>query len=357
MTPLSVRDAFLFPEEAAEGNIRRAKKVCESCPMLKRCARDALYSGSDLRREALAPANGVIMAGVLCDGSTGALDALEAVAGIEGIYPGRKRPYIEFGTPCRNCGTPMVRWSRFQPPIPEGFAMHRGRGLCANCRGAYAEELAALRAASPEQSARTDYSGKVADRKRTSVSALAGKIETAVKHGDEELADELRYRWSVERDREEVRKAVAKGKDVVTLPHRGGKTDELLIEWQKDPERTIYEVAALCECSPALASRSRSMLITAEVPGFAELKARFEPEAERAWRIKYAKAELNRLARKRRRKAALTLLRDRPDLSQNQISKLIGIDRHTVRALAVEHGIPIRSPGRPVPTASSSGDD
>lgn len=325
--------------------------------MLKRCAKNALYSGSDLRREALAPANGVIMAGVVCDGSAGALDALEAVAGIRGIYPGRKRPYIEFGTPCRNCGTPMVRWSRYQPPIPEGFTMHRGRGLCVDCRGAYAEELAALRAAAPEQSARDSYSGKVADRKRTSVAALAGKIETAVKHGDEELADELRYRWSVERDREEVRKAVAKGKDVVTLPHRGGKTDELLIEWQKEPERTIYEVAALCECSPSLASRSRSMLITAEVPGFAELKARFEPEAERAWRIKYAKAELNRLARKRRRKAALTLLRDRPDLSQNQISKLIGIDRHTVRALAVEHGIPIRSPGRPVPTASSSGDD
>lgn len=318
--------------------------------MLKRCAKDALYSGSDLRHEALAPANGVIMAGVLCDGSTGALDALEAVAGIEGIYPGRKRPFIEFGTPCRNCGTPMVRWSRFQPPIPEGFAMHRGRGLCANCRGAYAEELAALRAASPEQSARTGYSGKVADRKRTSVTALAGKIETAVKHGDEELADELRYRWSVERDRAEVRKAVNKGQEFVKLPGRGGVMNQVLIEWQRGPNRSPEEVADICGCARSVAYEARTLLFVAGVPGFAELK-RLDPNAVRERRVRHAKKELARLATQRRRRQTLSLLRDRPDLTWSEVRDFTGVGWRVITDLVEEHDIPKRRRGRKCLTA------
>lgn len=351
VTPLSVRDAFLFPEEAADGNIERAKKICQTCPILQKCARDALYAGTDHRFEVPAPANGVVMAGVLCDGSESALTALEDVAGIQGIYEGRKRALVAFGTPCRNCEKPMVPWSRHQPPLPEGFSMHRGRGLCVECRGAYREELAAWRAAHPEDAAREEYSKKKTDRKRTSVAALVGKIETAVKNGDEELADELRYRWSVERDREATRKAVARGSEFVKLPTRGKKTDQVLIAWQREPWRSNVEIAELCEVSTALASRARSMLVVAEVPGFADPEVHEDNATDRRWRIKYAKGELNRIAAKRRKREALSLLRNRPDMSQMEVSKFVGINRHTVRALARKHDIPIRSPGRGALTA------
>ena len=90
---------------------------------------------------------------------------------------------------------------------------------------------------------------------------------------------------------------------------------------------------------------ARLLLITAGVPGFASSEE-FRSEWERAWRIKSAKGALNRMAVKQRRQRAMALLRDRPDLSQNQVAKIVGIDRHTVRALAREYGATIRPSGR-----------
>ena len=339
-----MRNAFIFPEEATPRQIQRAKTICATCPRLKKCASEALDAGSDLSHEKRAPASGVIMAGVLCDGSKGALDALEKAAGVRKVYKSsRKR--IAFGTPCRNCETPMVRWSRLNPPIPDGYAMHYGRGLCSNCRGVYRKELAAWKAANPKRAARKRYGGKPTDRNNATLETLRGKIETAVKNGDEELADELRYRWSVERDRRTVRIAVAKGETIVELPARGAKTDRALLEWQRNPNRSDRDVAAVCDCSASVASMARLLLITAGVPGFASSEE-FRSEWERAWRIKSAKGALNRMAVKQRRQRAMALLRDRPDLSQNQVAKIVGIDRHTVRALAREYGATIRPSGR-----------
>ncbi|MDK8799545.1 WhiB family transcriptional regulator [Corynebacterium coyleae] len=346
VTPLSVRDAFLFPEEAAEGNIERAKKVCQTCPALKACAREALYAGTDHRFEVPAPAHSVVMAGVLCDGSEDALTALEDVAGIQGIYKGKKRAFVEFGTPCRNCNKPMVPWSRYQPRLPEGYSMHRGRGLCVECRGVYQEELAAWRAAHPEDAAREEFSKKKTDRKRTSVAALVGKIETAVKNGDEELADELRYRWSVERDREATRKAVAKGSKFVKLPTRGEKTDQVLIAWQREPWRLNVEIAELCEVSTSLAASARSMLVVAEVPGFADPDKRDDSDAERSRRIRSAKYELGRRAAKRRKGLTLSLLRNRPDLTWSEVREFTGVGWQVITELVEKHDLPKRTRGR-----------
>lgn len=347
----------MFPEGASPSQIERAKAVCVTCPLIRECARQALYAGTDLRQEAPAPAVDVIMGGVLCDGSDEALEALEAAAGMQGIYKGRKRALVAFGTPCRNCGTPMVRWSRYQPPIPEGFAMHRGRGLCENCRAVYAEEVAAWRAANPEAAARQCYGSKATDRKKTSLSALPGKIETALKNGDDALANELRFQWSLEIDREAVRTQLAKGREIVLLPHRGQKTNVAFVYLQRNPRASSHHVGEIVGCSPSVANSARAMLASAEVPGF-EPRADGEVTGEE-WtaRVKHAKAELNRRAAKRRRRQALSLLRDRPDLSQNQISRIVGINRRTVRELARKHNIAIRPPGRPEPTAPPKHED
>ncbi|MGV0392985.1 hypothetical protein [Corynebacterium riegelii] len=210
----------------------------------------------------------------------------------------------------------------------------------------YKEEVAAWRAANPNKTTRTKYGRKTIDRKRTSVATLQGKIATALKHGDEQLANDLRYQWSVERDREAVRRQIAKGREIVSLPARGVKTDQVLIEWQHNPDREVKDVMAACGVSRALAFRARSMLITAQVPGFTDMEQPLAPEVERAWRVRHAKAELRKIDAQQRRKQALALLRDRPDLSQNQVSKIVGIDRKVVRALAREHGISIRPAGR-----------
>lgn len=353
--PRAVRRAFQFPENATAEQVHRAKALCLGCPMLRDCAREALYSGSDLAGELPAPATGVVMAGVLCDGSEEALEALEKVAGIQGIYKGRKRPLVTFGTPCRVCSTPMVRWTPLEPP--EGYAVHRGRGICAGCRKAYTEELEAWRRANPEAAARKTNSGKQVDRKRTSIAGLERKITTALKHGDEQRADDLRYLWSLETDRKAVRVAVSQGKPVVTLPTRGELTDRVLLELQLHPDKTLEEIAETIGCSKELVSRSRAVLVLAGVPGFEEKETLISTAAERRHRIRHAKGALKRIEASRRRKLALKLLEDRPDLSQKQIANLVHIDRAKVRKLAREHGIPIRPPGRAeeVPTASAEG--
>ena len=182
------------------------------------------------------------------------------------------------------------------------------------------------------------------------MTALAGKIETAVKHGDEELADELRYRWSVERDRAEVRKAVNKGQEFVKLPGRGGVMNQVLIEWQRGPNRSPEEVADICGCARSVAYEARTLLFVAGVPGFAELK-RLDPNAVRERRVRHAKKELARLATQRRRRQTLSLLRDRPDLTWSEVRDFTGVGWRVITDLVEEHDIPKRRRGRKCLTA------
>lgn len=131
--------AFIDPSNAADYSIRAAIRICEACPIRRRCALDALHSGDSLDGSITSPANDVIAAGVVCEGdkATGV-----ALAGIAGVPP----PVYHVGTKrsrvpdrCVNCRHMMVSWTR--DAVPEGYVMHRGRGYCTNCRRAHSLEL------------------------------------------------------------------------------------------------------------------------------------------------------------------------------------------------------------------------
>ena len=112
--------------------------------MLQACAKMALTGGSNIDMTTLAPANGVIQAGVYCDGSDRAAWELGVAAGEIAPPEGPQRRFHP-GDRCRACGERMVRWTRDR--VPEGYRMHRGRGYCTQCRKAYNAELARARAA------------------------------------------------------------------------------------------------------------------------------------------------------------------------------------------------------------------
>ena len=112
--------------------------------MLQACAKMALTGGSNIDMTTLAPANGVIQAGVYCDGTERAAIELGVRAG-EPAPTVEVQPRAKVGDRCKNCGLPMVRWTRDR--VPEGYRMHRGRGYCTQCRKAYNAELARARAA------------------------------------------------------------------------------------------------------------------------------------------------------------------------------------------------------------------
>lgn len=133
--------AFIDPSNAADYSIRAAIRICEACPIRRRCALDALHAGDSLDGQATSPARAVIAAGVVCEGdkATGV-----ALAGIAGVSP----PVYRVATKrsrvperCKHCRRLMVSWTR--GAVPEGYVMHRGRGYCTEsaCRRAYSLEL------------------------------------------------------------------------------------------------------------------------------------------------------------------------------------------------------------------------
>lgn len=138
------RELFTNPVGRDAPSTQLAVRMCERCPIRRQCAEQALEGGATIDRSLVAPAVGVIQAGVYCDGSERARWELAAVAGhlppIE-ESPTRFRP----GDRCKACGTPMVKWHR--GVTPEGYVMHRGRGYCTQCRSAYNAELARAKAA------------------------------------------------------------------------------------------------------------------------------------------------------------------------------------------------------------------
>lgn len=134
--------AFTDPEGSTDLAIRAALRMCEACPALRECAVEALAAGSIPEENVVAPAASVIQAGVWCDGGSDVPTQLAAVAGVEPPTYGRKvRRRKWAGEACRACGRRMSRWSRGGPA--EGTVMHRGRGICTECRRFYTEELEA----------------------------------------------------------------------------------------------------------------------------------------------------------------------------------------------------------------------
>ncbi|MDK8241681.1 WhiB family transcriptional regulator [Corynebacterium coyleae] len=137
------RELFTNPAERDAPSTLRAIQICETCPIIQQCAKNALTAGSSIDFTATHPAVGVIQAGVYCDGTDRAAMELGARAG-EPAPIVEVQPRAKVGDRCKNCGLPMVRWTRDR--VPEGYRMHRGRGYCTKCRKAYNEELARARA-------------------------------------------------------------------------------------------------------------------------------------------------------------------------------------------------------------------
>ena len=131
--------AFIDPSNAADYSIRAAIRICEACPIRRRCALDALHAGDSLDGQSTSPACAVIAAGVVCEGdkATGV-----ALAGIAGVPP----PVYRVATKrsrvperCKHCRRLMVSWTRNK--VPEGYVMHHARGYCTGCRKAYEHVL------------------------------------------------------------------------------------------------------------------------------------------------------------------------------------------------------------------------
>ena len=146
-TACSYKDRELFTRLTGRDTpaTKRAIQMCEGCPALKQCAEMALVGGSSIDMTREHPAEGVIQAGVYCDGTDRATWELMERAGRNELVQigGGARP--KAADRCRSCHKPMVRWTRDR--VPEGYVMHRGRGFCTNCRKAYDRELARARAA------------------------------------------------------------------------------------------------------------------------------------------------------------------------------------------------------------------
>lgn len=157
------RELFTNPAERDAPSTLRAIQICETCPIITQCAKQALTAGSSIDFTATHPAVGVIQAGVYCDGTQRAAMELGARAGE--LPPAVEvEPRARVGDRCKHCGMPMVRWTRDR--VPEGYVMHRGRNYCTQpeCRKAYNRELARARA---NGEARTGLRKQI-DRKRHS---------------------------------------------------------------------------------------------------------------------------------------------------------------------------------------------
>lgn len=121
-----------------------AAAACLQCPILQRCARDALLAGTSLDGHRTRAAVGVIQAGVLCDGDGRDPFTTSPLADIGGcgvpVYQDTT-PRVEPPSRCVSCGRPMVGWTRGE--VPAGMVMHHGRGYCQGCRAEYVAEVRA----------------------------------------------------------------------------------------------------------------------------------------------------------------------------------------------------------------------
>lgn len=152
--------AFIMGNEAPSRSIRAAVKICQQCPLLKRCALEALEAGNTLDGSVKAPASGVIVAGVVATGDRRTAAELSRVAGVKVPEVRAQTPRATPPKECRACQTPMHPWTRTPEVIPTGHVMHRGRGICVHCRTAYNADLKA-------HGHRKPPSLKQADRVRT----------------------------------------------------------------------------------------------------------------------------------------------------------------------------------------------
>ena len=331
--PKFLRRVYVHPENATNEQIHRAKKLCEACPLLETCAKDAMSAGDSFAGDLRGPANGVIQAGVLCRGVKDTLDKLESIAGVKAAQHEKKPKRIIFGQPCRSCGAPMVKWSRNQPRLPDGYVAHRGRGFCTGCRAAYKKDLEDWRAKHPEDALKKAVVRKPIDRKRTSLGTFPGRITTALKAGDTQQAEALMYQWVLEKDRQAVRVAIARGYRKVHLPGREAKFNAAIRAWQDCPGATARVVADRARVAEDTALKAAVALRLAGHPEFVNHPTRMGEERERKLRVKWGRTMFRQWETKQRYNIAKGLLRDRPDLTQREIAAFAGVGLDTVSRL------------------------
>lgn len=328
--PRSLRAAFVYPEDATAEQIYRAKELCHACPSLNTCAKDAISAGDSLSGDYQGPACGVIQAGVLCRGDKATLEKLESVAGVKARNTKKQRKRIVFGQPCRACGAPMVKWSRNQPAMPEGYVAHRGRGFCTGCRSAYNKDLKEWRAAHPEDALNKAVVRKSTDRKRGSLGTFPGRITTSLQAGDRQQAEELMYQWVLEKDRHAVNVAVAKGARAVRLPGRETKFDAAARAWQQCPDATARVIADRAGVAEDTALKAAVSLKLAGHPDFVNHATSMGEQRERKIRVKWGWKMYRQWQTRQRYNTVRNLLRDRPDLSQREIAAFSGVGLDTV---------------------------
>lgn len=225
----SKNKAFLSPFDAPDYSVRAAVKMCQSCPVRKLCAYDALHSGDLMDGSLEAPANGVIMAGVVCEGMK-SVEALAVIAetGVPASYRTQgKREMVRKGQPCKSCNRPLYPWTRDRSRVPEGYVMARGRGFCTDCRKAYNDFLASL----PEDE--RGYKGlrKITDRNNKGVAERLKQRQLELERMKEELIQAFAQERGIPVERVVPVREVARVLNVSTdsLRRRARNHDALLV--------------------------------------------------------------------------------------------------------------------------------
>ena len=165
--------AFIAPTTSSPQAVQAALRMCSWCPLKRQCALEGLEAGTTLDGSWIAPPAGVILGGVICRGDTDTATALAAVAGVQVPTTYRQqRRKNRAPSHCRECGSPMTKWSRDLKPA--GVAVHHARGYCTGCRAAYQRHLQEV---GPRRVGLT----KLIDRKRHHPETAAARARTAAR--------------------------------------------------------------------------------------------------------------------------------------------------------------------------------
>lgn len=107
--------------------------ACDTCPLLRACAHQALTSGATIDRNLRTPANGVIQAGVICEGDQRTLDELRAVAGTFDVIPLRlKKDKPPPPQRCVGCNRRMITRPKGKS-LDHTIITHAAHGYCRTC--------------------------------------------------------------------------------------------------------------------------------------------------------------------------------------------------------------------------------
>lgn len=109
-----------------------AIRMCDTCPIRKQCAAQALTAGDHLDQSVRQPASGVVAAGVICTGDAHTSQQLANIAGVRPLpirVMGTRNPRPDH---CQGCGRRMIVRPRGVPLTPD-MVTHCAHGYCRTC--------------------------------------------------------------------------------------------------------------------------------------------------------------------------------------------------------------------------------